>query len=61
MYAFFLKMELKESIMPPINPDEYIPYDRIDYIYNHIERFYEEHRSNLKDIVDPVAKNYAES
>lgn len=54
-------IELKEQNMPPIDPNEFVPTARINYIFEHIKSFYTEHRSHLTKIDEPISKDYANS
>ena len=48
MHYEVTRLDLQEKFLPPIDPEEFIPFARIDFIMDHIEDFYEENREKVR-------------
>lgn len=52
------RLDLQENLLPPIDPNELIPFTRIDFIMDHIEDFYESNREKARARSKPETQVY---
>jgi hypothetical protein len=53
-------LDLQENLLPPIDPNELIPFTRIDFIMDHIEDFYESNREKARARSTPETQVYTD-